>query len=187
MDPPLRPRRHYVGLPRHRIMEPATVVALLVLAVIAIAAAVAAAVPAAVVAVVGAPIAFGLVMAGIDAVALPTLKVIHDRAAAAGTAGATGAGTAATGASAAKAAVPMSLLVLGPLLLYAIQPLLFYKSLDYGTLAGMNIIWDVLSDIAVTAVGLWYFRERITRRQGVGIVLGVVAVGLIGGGRQPGL
>lgn len=102
------------------------------------------------------PIAIGFAMASIDTVSLPMIKTIHD--------------------------MPLSYhwWLIVPFMLYAVQPFIFYKALDYTSMTKMNVLWDVSSDIMVTAIGLWWFHEHITYRQMIGIMLGVVSISLIG-------
>ena len=58
-------------------------------------------------------------------------------------------------------------------LLYLIQPFILLKGLNYGTLTVLNLSWDILSDILVTALGLFYFREQVSglKIYGVGFAL----------------
>ena len=46
-------------------------------------------------------------------------------------------------------------------LLYALEPYIFFKSMKYESLTAMNLIWDLTSDIIVTLVGVFYFKESI--------------------------
>ena len=48
------------------------------------------------------------------------------------------------------------------MVIYAMQPWLFLKGLNYTGMTVMNLSWDMMSDILVTAVGLFYFREKLT-------------------------
>jgi hypothetical protein len=45
--------------------------------------------------------------------------------------------------------------------MYALQPWIFLSSLSGSSLTIMNLMWDLTSDIMVTLVGLFYFREKI--------------------------
>lgn len=46
--------------------------------------------------------------------------------------------------------------------IYGLQPYIFLQSLRYETMTVMNIMWDLISDIIVTATGLLYFKEKLT-------------------------
>jgi len=61
-------------------------------------------------------------------------------------------------------------------IMYAITPLLFYAAMKYTSLTVMNLTWDLCSDIIVTAVGLLWFREVLTERQTIGVLLGLIAI-----------
>jgi multidrug transporter EmrE-like cation transporter len=45
---------------------------------------------------------------------------------------------------------------------YALQPYIFLQSLRYESMTVMNILWDIISDVIVTATGLLYFKEKLT-------------------------
>jgi drug/metabolite transporter (DMT)-like permease len=63
--------------------------------------------------------------------------------------------------------------------IYAVQPWIFLSSLSGSSLTIMNLMWDLTSDITVTLVGLFYFREQIGRVQLIGVLLGFVALVLM--------
>ena len=70
--------------------------------------------------------------------------------------------------------------MLVPTIIYAIQPWLFLQSLSYESLTVMNLLWDMTSDVLVTLVGLVYFREQLSPRKLLGVVLSFVAMCLLG-------
>ena len=43
----------------------------------------------------------------------------------------------------------------------------------------MNLLWDVMSDVIVTCVGLFYFSEKLTSIKKVGVLLSVISVILL--------
>jgi len=63
-----------------------------------------------------------------------------------------------------------------PTLLYAMQPWVFLSSLKYESLTVMNLLWDVISDLFVTATGIYFFNEKLKTSQMFGIAFGLVAV-----------
>lgn len=69
-----------------------------------------------------------------------------------------------------------------PTLIYAMQPWVFLSSLKYESLTIMNLLWDVISSVMVTGTGLYFFNEKITRTQMIGIGFGIIAVFLLTGG-----
>ena len=65
------------------------------------------------------------------------------------------------------------------MLLYSIQPLIFLESLKYESMTIMNILWDVISDISVTLIGLFYFKERISLIKMIGLFFAFIAITLL--------
>jgi|LauGreDrversion4_2_1035121.scaffolds.fasta_scaffold72738_3 multidrug transporter EmrE-like cation transporter len=70
-------------------------------------------------------------------------------------------------------AVPLGMLI------YSLQPLIFLQSLKFESMTVMNMMWDVMSDIYVTLIGLFYFKERISRIKMIGLSFAFVAVFLL--------
>jgi multidrug transporter EmrE-like cation transporter len=66
-----------------------------------------------------------------------------------------------------------------PTLIYAVQPWIFLKALSYETLVVMNLLWDVLSDVLVTFVGMWFFKEKIGIYKLMGVMLSFVSITLL--------
>ncbi len=64
-------------------------------------------------------------------------------------------------------------------LVYGMQTVVFYKALGYSNLTNMNLIWDLSSDILVTIVGIYFFKEAVTFSQKFGIVLAIIAILLL--------
>ena len=62
------------------------------------------------------------------------------------------------------------------MMIYGLQPLLFLQSLRYETMTVMNISWDLISDILVTATGLLYFKEKLTPMKQLGLGFAFVAI-----------
>jgi len=62
------------------------------------------------------------------------------------------------------------------MMLYGLQPLLFLQSLRYETMTVMNILWNLISDLLVTATGLLYFREKLTPMKQLGIGFAFMAI-----------
>lgn len=71
------------------------------------------------------------------------------------------------------------LLILVSIVLYALQPLIFYAALRMQGLAVVNLLWNVLSSILVTTVALLYFREKLTPIKLVGVVFSILAIALL--------
>lgn len=101
-----------------------------------------------------APLLYGSLMAGIDVFSLGLLKAIH-----------------------LNWISPYFFAI--PVLIYALQPVLFLKSLSYEGMSVMNMMWDLLSGVFVTIVGLYFFKEKITTKKFAGILLSILCVYLL--------
>lgn len=66
-----------------------------------------------------------------------------------------------------------------PMLVYSLQPWVFLASLKFESLTVMNLMWDVLSDVLVTAMGVLFFQESITRTKMLGVGLSFLSVFLL--------
>jgi|UniRef100_A0A6C0KJK7 drug/metabolite transporter (DMT)-like permease len=77
-------------------------------------------------------------------------------------------------------AVPVAIGLAVSVLLYAIQPLLFYNALSFEGLAVVNLLWNVISSIVVTLLGILYFKEKLTNLKLLGAAFSIVAIWLLG-------
>ena len=100
------------------------------------------------------PLQFGALMATIDATMLSLLKYIHLQ----------------------KMSIGWIIL---PMVIYMLQPILFYISLQYETLTVMNLLWDVTSDVMITAIGLLIFQEKIGPYKKLGVVFSLLSIVLL--------
>lgn len=98
------------------------------------------------------PILYGVMMALIDVVVLSSLQMYHLRW------------------------IKSGFVLLFSYLAYGFQALLFYKSLSISNLTLMNLLWDVISDVMVTIVGLYVFKEQISTKQYIGIAFAFLAM-----------
>ena len=69
---------------------------------------------------------------------------------------------------------PLSMLV------YSIQPLIFYGALSLESMTVMNVLWDVMSDVIVTIIGFAVFGEILSTKQYIGIVVSLIGITLLG-------
>jgi multidrug transporter EmrE-like cation transporter len=95
-----------------------------------------------------------LIQASLDAVALSLLKAINIGALA-------------------KLWMPLAFVV------FAIQPLFFYKALAFEGLTVVNLLWDVMSGVIITIIGLTVFKEKLNNHQKVGAILALVSMILL--------
>jgi multidrug transporter EmrE-like cation transporter len=66
-----------------------------------------------------------------------------------------------------------------PTVIYALQPWIFLQSLQFESLIIMNLMWDVISDVLVTLVGLIFFKETIGAYKLVGVLLSFISITLM--------
>jgi drug/metabolite transporter (DMT)-like permease len=69
--------------------------------------------------------------------------------------------------------------ILLSMLVYACQPLLFLESLKYNSLTVMNLLWDVMSDVIVTLIGLYYFQEKLSKTKKLGVLFSLISIFLL--------
>ena len=62
---------------------------------------------------------------------------------------------------------------------YSFQPLIFYKALSHNSLTVMNMLWDVMSNVSVTIIGLFYFKEKLTKFKRLGVFFSMISIILL--------
>jgi multidrug transporter EmrE-like cation transporter len=100
------------------------------------------------------PLAFGFVMSMLDVVMMSTAKLVH------------------SGRLSPSIGLPISILV------YALQPYLFYRALDFESMVVVNLIWNLTSDTLVTLIGVFYFHEEIVGARWLAMVASLIAIAL---------
>ena len=100
-------------------------------------------------------LAYSSAMASIDIAALGLVKAAH------------------TGT------VPIFMGLATSVVLYAVQPLIFYNALSFEGLAIINLLWNVISSIVVSLVGILYFKEKLTNLKLIGAAFSIVAIWLL--------
>ena len=63
-----------------------------------------------------------------------------------------------------------------PMIVYSLQPVLFYLSMEYETLTVMNLLWDVISDVVITMIGLFVFKETIGPYKKAGVIFSFISI-----------
>jgi multidrug transporter EmrE-like cation transporter len=66
-----------------------------------------------------------------------------------------------------------------PTVVYAFQPWIFLQSLRFETMIVMNLLWDLISDVLVTANGIIYFKEKISSTKMFGVGLSMLGIYLM--------
>jgi multidrug transporter EmrE-like cation transporter len=100
------------------------------------------------------PIFFGTMMASLDIVMMSLAKLSK------------------IGTISYSTALPIATVI------YAIEPYIFFKSLNYESLTVMNLIWDLTSDVMVTLVGVFYFGESIKGLRWLAVLFSLFSLAL---------
>jgi len=66
-----------------------------------------------------------------------------------------------------------------PTIVYAIQPWIFLSALKFETMTVMNLVWDLMSDVLVTIVGIYYFGEKLGPVKTLGVFTALISVALL--------
>jgi drug/metabolite transporter (DMT)-like permease len=101
------------------------------------------------------PLGFGALMACIDVFTLSIIKTISD-----------------------NRSRYLKWMIL-PTLIYLVQPWIFLSSLRFESLIVMNLMWDIMSDILVTAAGYLYFKEKVGPYKTLGVILSFASIVLL--------
>ena len=102
-------------------------------------------------------VAFGVALASLDSISLPFLKM------------------------AAKLGLGEGGLkyLIGAIGTGITQSILFFTAMRTTTMVEMNLMWDLLSDVSVTLIALFYFREKVTYLKLVGVCFSLVGMVLL--------
>ena len=100
------------------------------------------------------PIFFGTLMALLDIMMMGSVKMIHN------------------GTLNPAIGLPFSI---G---LYALEPLVFLKALNYEGMVVVNLVWNLMSDIVVTLQGILIFGESIKGLRWVALGMALFSLGL---------
>jgi multidrug transporter EmrE-like cation transporter len=100
------------------------------------------------------PVFFGVLMASIDIIMMTTTKMISK-------------------GTLSSSWTPIAVGI------YALEPLIFLKSLNYESMLVMNLIWDLTSDVMVTLSGIFIFGETIKGLKWVAIIMSLISLALM--------
>jgi len=100
------------------------------------------------------PIFFGLVMALVDITMMGTLKFVDQ------------------GKLAYNIGFPIATL------LYAFEPYVFLKAMAHSNMLTTNLIWNLASNILVTLLGVFFFKEKVKGLKWLAIGLSLFSLGI---------
>ena len=63
-----------------------------------------------------------------------------------------------------------------PMILYSLQIPLFYYGLRTTTMSVLNITWNLFSNILVTLMGIFYFKEKVNGMKLLAILMGISSI-----------
>ena len=101
------------------------------------------------------PIFFGTLMASLDIFMMSSAKMMQQ------------------GTMPKSWGIPLSVAI------YALEPLIFLKSLKYEDMIVMNLVWDITSDIIVTLQGIFVFGESIKGLKWIGVCMSLISLCLM--------
>jgi hypothetical protein len=101
------------------------------------------------------PIFFGTLMALIDICMMSSLKMIHNKT------------------ISYTYGLPLSIS------LYALQPFIFLKALNYEGMVVTNLVWNLMSNVIVTLQGVLIFGESIKGLRWLGILMSIISLTLL--------
>jgi multidrug transporter EmrE-like cation transporter len=101
------------------------------------------------------PIFFGTIMALIDISMIGSLKMIHNKT------------------LSSTFGLPLSV---G---LYALEPFIFLKAMNYEGMVVTNLVWNLMSNIIVTLQGVFIFGETIKGLRWIGVSMSILSLGLL--------
>ena len=100
------------------------------------------------------PIAFGTLMASLDIAMMGLIKMVS------------------IGTISDSLGVPLAIGI------YALQPLIFLRAINYEGMVVTNLIWNMLSNVIVTLQGIIFFGESIKGLRWIGIGMSMVALSI---------
>jgi multidrug transporter EmrE-like cation transporter len=65
------------------------------------------------------------------------------------------------------------------MLSYGLQPMIFIQGTRSGGMALSNLIWNLMSNIVIAAIGVFYFGEKMRGVKWVGVGMGLFAMILL--------
>lgn len=101
------------------------------------------------------PILFGTIMALIDIAMMGTVKMVSN------------------GTLSSAVGVPFAVGI------YALEPLVFLKAMNYEGMVATNLIWNLMSNVIATMQGVLIFGESIEGLRWVGIAMSLVSLAIL--------
>jgi drug/metabolite transporter (DMT)-like permease len=100
------------------------------------------------------PITFGLAMASVDICMMSVAKLTH------------------------LGKIPYLAGLLGSMAIYVLQPILFMKALTFESMLATNLIWNLVSSVVVTLIGIFFFKESVKGLRLLAVLIALLSLGL---------
>ena len=65
-------------------------------------------------------------------------------------------------------------------ILYGFQMMIFYTGLKSTPMSLLNLSWNLISNIIITIIGIYYFKENISNLETYGLLFGLFSLFLFG-------
>lgn len=98
------------------------------------------------------PITFGLGMAGVDIGMMSVAKLTH------------------------LGKLPYATGLLISTAIYALQPFLFLKALTFESMLATNLVWNLVSSVVVTLLGVFFFKESVKGLRLLAVLIGLCSL-----------
>lgn len=63
-----------------------------------------------------------------------------------------------------------------PMLMYALDPIIFFFALKSEGMALMNFVWNLISNVLITITGVVFFKEVVPPTKMIGVALSFIAL-----------
>jgi len=98
------------------------------------------------------PITFGLAMASVDICMMSVAKLTH------------------------LGKIPYLAGLLGSMGIYALQPVLFMKALTFESMIATNLIWNLVSSVVISLIGVFFFKESVKGLRLLAILIALLSL-----------
>ena len=98
------------------------------------------------------PITFGVAMAGVDIGMMSVAKLTH------------------------LGKIPYLAGLITSMGIYALQPFLFLKALTFESMLATNLVWNLVSSVVVTLLGVFYFKESVKGLRLLAVTIGILSL-----------
>jgi len=66
--------------------------------------------------------------------------------------------------------------LLGSMGIYALQPVLFMKALTFESMIATNLIWNLVSSVVISLIGVFFFKESVKGLRLLAILIALLSL-----------